>query len=132
MLKRGRTTHLQADNNFDNGDCNGTLTKCPCEREWLGDGYCDAHLGCDIAICGNDFGDCKPCAENCPRAWQGDGHCDVECSNAACGDDSFPVTYGCMDSAALNFNMLATVGIANGRQVRPPPTKTGNIPARAH
>ena len=34
---------------------------CKCDFGWLGDGYCDVALGCNVSECGFDYGDCNMC-----------------------------------------------------------------------
>ena len=63
-----------------------------CQWAWVDDGTCDSSLGCDVADCFWDGGDCYPsqsdyCATGCQVSYISDGECDSACNNEACNYD---------------------------------------------
>ena len=69
-----------------------------CQWAWVNDGTCDSSLGCDVAECYWDGGDCYPsqsdfCATDCQVSYIGDQECDSACYVAACNFDGGDCDY---------------------------------------
>lgn len=69
-----------------------------CQWAWVDDGTCDSSLGCDVAECYWDGGDCyssqsENCATGCLVSYIGDQECDNACYVAACNFDGGDCDY---------------------------------------
>jgi hypothetical protein len=75
-----------------------------CQWAWVDDGTCDSSLGCDVAECYWDGGDCYSsqsdfCATDCQVSFISDGECDIACYVAACNYDGGDCDYCAGDCA---------------------------------
>jgi hypothetical protein len=81
---------------------NFAVTRNPCSRHWIGNGFCDE--GCNSVEYDYDEGDCLQCAPGCQQHYIGDQICDEQCNTRLCNFDggdcggSDECSPGCSDS----------------------------------